>query len=460
MTSEPLMMETETGPATGSDFNPAALAAHLGGGSTKSHTNAPLWCILIVGQLAILAVIIVPSSTLFVTNAYSTVEQNADVILDLTISKSLNEISATLNTSYIVAHNFGKRPSTTAVILNALAGASLEEQVTLKQDWPRELANTLVDHANIATIACFGNGGPTPPFVVQVAMDKWEFPITPASIGTTYPTIPADYYSRRFFTYDFMDSRTPAVTSSRFPGEVAPGNQVYYMHNLDAKATLFSPTLQAALQNSSVINAKFQYYFQSPDPAFPQLWAYPPGLPYNYSADPGYQYMQAASREGARKWTVNGLSNTLYGTVMTNLYAFNGSQASIPSHMCEAGGSIADSLNPLLEASVPSDNGLIFVFDTTPAAETVPPLKPGPLIASSVKDSAFRTILRPPSRVFERCELASACFMGGAVHATKLIRSVYTTPLSHRTKLAGPTHIPNWQLPRSTEPRPDSDRSK
>ncbi|KAJ3009321.1 hypothetical protein HKX48_008029 [Thoreauomyces humboldtii] len=396
-------------PGTASDFNIVDLAAGVSKGLPKATPQVPLACALVTILLVIIAVIVVPSSTVFVTNAHETVELNAQVILEVTASKVYNDIVNLLNSSHTAAYSMGKRPSTTAVIQAALAGASLEQQVLSNDDCSYRRQN--------------------PPFVVQVAMDKWAIPINLTGLTPYGP-----FETSSVYTYDFMDSFT-----------VAAGDISYYHHVLTDQGVLFPAWAQSVIWGLLGVNdTSAKDLFGSADPLQRSYWIYNPLDGYfNATHDVKYQYMQGANpgKESDRKWGVVNLSGALFGSVVTNIYA--GASTTVPTHNCQAGGAISTSIDPFLTKAVPSTNGLIFLFDTVGSYDSTPAYTAGPMIASSVDGSVispqtltatggttatrYTVLSSPSSRVSEI----------GAFLAAKNPLLTFTGLNTYKTKLGG-----------------------
>ncbi|KAJ3169163.1 hypothetical protein HDU88_000956 [Geranomyces variabilis] len=364
---------------TGSDFSPAKLATEAKKSAHIKGWRLPLWAVLLGTFIFIISVIVIPASEIFITNAHSNVEDTAQVILEISASKCVGDIKELLMKFEAVAHGFGKRPSTTQVIANALAGAQLQDQVLNNLDWPREFAFFMSESYPVTTVACLGNSGPNPTSVVQTAMDFVPYPaiMVPDNCVDAGITTCA-YYTNRTYTFDFMDTTT-----------LADGGLTYWKFILDEKG-LLTPDWLRALIYDSITDPALKAYIGSPDPRVPirYLYFYPNFYP--VATDPNYQIMQASNpiRENGSHWNVGILAGTqeLYGSVSKLIYQDDRRDAK-PTHGCQAGGDIATSLGPFLTASVPSPGGVVFLYDTKISPDSTPNTTAGAMIASSVPGS-------------------------------------------------------------------------
>ncbi|KAI8905725.1 hypothetical protein DFJ77DRAFT_208480 [Powellomyces hirtus] len=232
----------------------------------------------------------------------------------------------------------------------------------------------------IRCIACLGNSGAANiTSIVQVAIDIVAgIPALVGPPGCEANPITCTYYTPGLYTFDFMDTTT-----------LADGGITYWKHFVDANGKLLPADVQEALFDAILAtnNTGYITYFAGPDPTVKSKYIYESPNFYDPFQDPNYMYMQGptSGKEIDRRWNVGLLGSSLYGSVTRN--AYDTPYHPKPSHNCQAGGSVTTSLNPFLQANVPSENGVVFLFDTSPQNDTTPKLAPGPMIASSVPGS-------------------------------------------------------------------------
>ncbi|KAI8820022.1 uncharacterized protein EV422DRAFT_95562 [Fimicolochytrium jonesii] len=80
---------------------------------------------------------------------------------------------------------------------------------------------------------------------------------------------------------------------------------------------------------------------------------------YNTSRDPAYLKMTSGLLDGQTYWGYGNIYGRTYAAVNTVIYAGQ----STPSHVCQAGGILQESLDLYMQTLVPSQNAVIFLFD-------------------------------------------------------------------------------------------------
>ncbi|KAJ3187377.1 hypothetical protein HDU85_006665 [Gaertneriomyces sp. JEL0708] len=393
---------------TGLDYNPATLAKEARKSNVKNQLFAlPLPVCLAASIAMILALVIIPSSSVFVTNAKSNVEENANTLLRITAQKTVSNIDSLMEIYRSTAYNFGARASTRDRLLNNVDSA-YEHLTSAGNDWRREMADVLKSYPDIATIVCISNdfANNDPPKITQIAMDNARYP---RRYYRSDGSLIVD--SSTTFTFDWMDTRDtnePAVDpdlSQNFwplsyiatpnPPTYKTAGQIYYSNLLDDQGQFFTQEAVDELRRLEDVGisypkAAFLNAFQKPKD--PLWWVYnPSAYLYNATWDGNYQYMKVNPTHNAEgKWAWAHLGgDSIYWSVVVNVWAHDNSALTQPTHACQSGGYVGFSIDPFLRDDLPSPNAVMFMYD--PLRKMGDNSK-GHLIASSVPGSVTKGI--------------------------------------------------------------------
>ncbi|KAI8907123.1 hypothetical protein DFJ77DRAFT_476775 [Powellomyces hirtus] len=375
----------------GGDYNPTDLAAEARKiefhGNFLSKIKLPLWLVLSGIFVLILATVVVPSSIIFITNAYSNSEDSAQSLTYLTLDSAFSSVNNLLVNNRRVAYNWGRHSRTTEVIKEAAANLSVGAL------WPRFQGDNFLkdaialtrDQDDISSIFCVANTGPAENWRdnhMQFGVDKWTIkslmPIVSGPAGNLTDLerlLPHGAY----WTFGHMEMQMRNTNMKRALDQTAqPISAQTYMiimqgysdvspltnisnFNRMARATPWLAN-QWTLYNNSVI-----------------------GLPanmYNSSLDPVYLNMRnGVLKDGQVMWSYTNLYGKTYAGASVAIY----SDESYATHACQAGGILQESLDNYLAKLIPSENGVIFLFD----AKGSRVYRPGSLLAGSIVNAGI-----------------------------------------------------------------------
>ncbi|KAJ3281324.1 hypothetical protein HK104_000087 [Borealophlyctis nickersoniae] len=317
-------MAEEKAPTTALDLNPKDLAESGKQSEVKRFLQLPL----VLVQLALLAIILLlvvaPSSFIFIKNAHDTIDDTAAVIVNITTNKAADDIRNVLTNFRVLAEDFGDRTS----IVNVVTNRTTVMLSLVGSPWMKEYISALNMYPQVASLICLAAETPDAkanrkypytPNVTQFGLDKY-------SVQST------GFYS--FYPLDYPNGTRALKNASgtMLPMDPIPmfGANKYNLTIFQSYAMLTSPTPE----NKG--NGSWHLMFV-----------------------PGY--------------------NILYMDYSTNFYD-DPTTPTAPSHRCQAGSFVDAVLNAFLKGAVPSDQSVIFIFDSR---------LNGSMISSSVKGSVM-----------------------------------------------------------------------
>ncbi|KAI8827092.1 uncharacterized protein EV422DRAFT_512606 [Fimicolochytrium jonesii] len=381
--TSPTVEDPEAGTG-GADFNPADLAKEAAKQKDMKwyqKIRLPLWLVQSAIIIMILTVVIVPSSTIFITNAYSNSEDSAGVMAMLTLKAAKEGLVTTTNNYRQLGLNFGLKTTTTSVVSTAAQPRNLTLTPLVGSDFLKDFIRLSFDNPDVATITCLvntGAPGSTPGFGNAIfAVSKWslasEMPINDGPFGTL-----ADLQSLlplgAYWTFNHME-RTD--------------RNVYYKNSVDQNGVKLS---------AQAVNILMEGYTQDfwdktknitnflkaarVSELLNNIWTYTGDPIYNASADPFYMDLVSSTprAQGKTKWNYSNVYGAILAMSAVNIYG----SSPTPTHQCQVGGLMFISLEPYIQRLLPSKNSFIFIFD----AKGTPPFKAGTLIASSIPNAA------------------------------------------------------------------------
>ncbi|KAI8907081.1 hypothetical protein DFJ77DRAFT_188961 [Powellomyces hirtus] len=329
-TTEPI---PEDGEVSAMDFSPKDITDGVQQRNIKlgiCGIQVPLPMLLITILSCIIVVIVAPSSYTFVTNAHKTIEQDANVLLNITMSKTFADVKNLMQKYETAAKEWANRQST----VKLLTTVSDFKTVTPLLSQFRMDGTYFTDMIpEISTIACHSLEGVLPGTVRQ---NPTMPNVTTLGIGWE-PSYPIPYNASlglfgKLYKYQYTDWSTD-----------------------------YNYTIGYGVNRAVFTFSHFEQPFK------------------NYSNDMVYMSMlDPARKPGDGQWRV-----TYIPSVKVAFWNFasmvfqNPINPSKPSHICTAG-AVADTLiNPFLNANKPSDNGVIIFFNALN----------GRMLASSEPDS-------------------------------------------------------------------------
>ncbi|KAJ3268619.1 hypothetical protein HK104_005329, partial [Borealophlyctis nickersoniae] len=309
------------------DLNPADLAQS----GKKTEVRRIIQVPLVILQITLLAIILVlvvaPSSSIFIRNTRDTVDETAGVIVNITTSKTAENIRTALNNFKQLAQTFGDRSSVISVIENrntnmlALTGTP----------WMKEYVDALNMFSQVASLTCLAAETPQ---AKANRMFPYSPNVTQIHLSTYGMGVFQDYYN--FYPLDYTNNLTYSDYAVNPDGTRPPGG----------------PGVQI----------------------FPH---------YNMSMIPAYQMLTSPQPEtkGNGSWNLQFIAsyNVLYMDYGTNFYN-DPTTLGVPTMRCSAGSFVDQVMNPFLAASIPSNGSVVFVFDSRLG---------GSMIASSVFGSTM-----------------------------------------------------------------------
>ncbi|KAI8906971.1 hypothetical protein DFJ77DRAFT_183693 [Powellomyces hirtus] len=376
---------------SGADYKPADLATEAKDGDAPPQKwyqklSMPLWALQSFIITGILAVVVVPSSTIFITNAYANVEDSAQTMATLTLNSAKEGLRSTTDGYRNIALNFGLRTTTLAVVKTALQPRNLTLTPLVGSDFLKDFIRLTYDNLDVSTITCVANTGPpaSPPGGnVIFGVGKWtiesEKPVFDGPNGGLKDLeglLPWGAY----WTWNHMEATDKNFyfkNSVNEKGELLPDKAVKIFRQ-GYEQDFLNPAKNIT---NYVKTARVSTLFGGG-------WTYKgaPGA-YNASADPVYLEMVSNNprAEGKSIWVYSNVYGAILGMSSVNIYG----NSTTPTHQCSVGGLMFISLEPYIRRLLPSPSSVVFLFDAVGTAPGVKPsFKPGTIIASSIQNAA------------------------------------------------------------------------
>ncbi|KAJ3002978.1 hypothetical protein HKX48_002001, partial [Thoreauomyces humboldtii] len=375
---------------TGVDFNPQSLAAEAkkrndGNLGFMDRIKLPLWLLLSTVTTLILAMVVVPSSTLFITNAFANSEDSASVILQATLKASVDGFTNLWSNNKRVVTSYARNSHTVALVQGSVASG-----VQAGYLWPdlqgqpflTDLLELSYVNEDVSTIWCnvyVGNDASAPH--VQFGADKWTIknlqPIIAGPDGDL-ADLEALLPHGAYWTWDYMELHDE---NTYWKQAVDQNAQPLTTQAVNIILNGYTQDMYAPAKNLSNFNRMARV---SPNLGNAWLWynssiIFPTANLYNATVDSAYQIITQLG---------DGSTGASYGNIYGRVYAsvdYVVWENSLPSHACQVGGILQESLDPYLVDLLPSENAIIFVFDAIGTAAYAP----GTLLSASVTNAAI-----------------------------------------------------------------------